>query len=109
MGSYTVWVVGPSPYNVVEEYDECNDIPASYPGLTFDYIGEVEEPKPAHQFAGVPDDELPFAIVSIDGQIVDAPHPNSEHNPTVHVGRNVMRTYLENHPNEVITPMRWHS
>lgn len=46
MGTHTVWVVGPSPYSVVEEYDECNDIPASFPGLTFDYIGDVENPGP---------------------------------------------------------------
>ena len=109
MGLYTVWVVGPLPYSVVEEYDECNDIRGSFPGLTFDYVAEVEEPGPAHHFATLPIDEFPFAIVTCNGQIVRAPHPGSMPHSTVMVGKDKMRTYLENHPNEIITPMRWHS
>ena len=109
MGYYTVWVVGTSPYSVVEEYDECNDIPASFPGLTFDYIGDVEEAKPAFHLANLPVEQFPFAIVTCNGQIVRSPHPGSGPDPTVLIGKEKMRTYLENHPDEVITPMRWHS
>ena len=109
MGTYTVWVAGPSPYTVVEEYDECNDIPGYFPGLTFDYIADVEEPGPAHYFATLLNDIAPFAIVTASGQIVLTPYPGSEEDASVSVGREKMRTYLENHPNEVITPMKWHT
>ncbi len=108
MGTYTVWVVGSSPYSAVEEYDECNDIPGSFPGLTFDYIADVEEPGPAYYFLTLLNDTPPFAIVTADGQIVRTPHPGSEQDSSVSVGRANMRAYLENHPNEVITPMKWH-
>ena len=109
MGFYTVWVLGPSPFIAVEEYDECNDIPASFPGLSFDFIGEVEEQGPAHYFAAFSDEDLPYAIVTADGQIVRETHPGSEPDPKVSVGRDKMREYLESHPNEAITPMRWHA
>lgn len=109
MGVYTVWVVGPSPHSVVEEYDECNDIPGSFPGLTFDYIADVEEPGPAYYFLTLLNDTPPFAIVTANGQIVRTLHFGSEQDPSVSVGRENMRAYLENHPNEVITPMKWHS
>ena len=99
MGYYTVWVAGPSPYSVVEEYDECNDIPGSFPGLTFDYIADVEEPGPAHHFATLPIDEFPFAIVTSNGQIVrrSSSRIRTPHS-TVLVGKENMRTYLGRPP-----------
>ena len=109
MGYYTVWVVGRYPLEIVEQYDESNDIPGSYPGLTFDYIVEIEEPGPAHYFASVLDDSHPFAIVTVNGQIVCNPHPGSEPDSTVTVGIGEIRAYLEANPEETITPMQWHS
>ena len=109
MGLYTVWVIGPSPYSVVEGYNETNDIPGSFPGLTFDYIADVEEPGPAHHFATLDDEEFPFAIVTAAGQIIDTPHPGTESDPSVVVGTDQMRRFLESHPNEIITPMTWHT
>ena len=109
MGNYTVWVVGQSPFSVVEEYDECNDVPATFPGLTFDYIGDAEEQGPAHHFATFSDEDFPFAIIAAEGQIVASVHPGSQPNSRVLVGTDEMRRYLEAHPDEVVTPMNWHN
>ena len=109
MGYYTVWVVGPTPFNIVENYDEENNISAVFPGLTFDYIAEVDEPGPAHYFATVPDEGFPAAIVTGTGQIVASPHPGSEPDPNVCVGKDALRKYLESHPDEMVTPMKWHT
>ncbi|MCY4365436.1 MAG: hypothetical protein OXE17_04335 [Chloroflexi bacterium] len=109
MGYYNVWVVGPSPFSLVEEYDECNDIPASFPGLTFDFITDIEERGLASHFAALPNDELPFAVVFANGQIVRKAYPGSESDSRVLVGTEVMVEYLKARPEEIVTPMRWHN
>ena len=109
MGYYTVWVVGSDIYDIIEEYGEDNDIPGTFPGLTFDYVGDVEEPGPAHHFAALDDEDYPSAIVTAAGQIVDTPHPGSEPDASVVVGVDRMRQFLERHPDEIITPMTWHT
>ena len=109
MGLYTVWVVGPEPLGIADAYNEERDIPAAFPGLTFDYVAEIEEPGPAHLFAGVADSELPAALAHGVGQIVATAHPGSSPNPAVEVGTDAMRRYLEDHGDAVVTPMRWHS
>ena len=109
MGNYTVWVVGPCQFDIIEDYHESNNVSAAFPGLTFDYIAYVEEPGPANLFATLPDEEFPFAIVTPGGQIVHAPHPGSEPDPSVAVGTDQMRRFLERNPNEIITPMAWHT
>ena len=109
MGIYTVWVVGPSQVDIIEDYQESNNIPASFPGLTFDYIASIEEPGPVQQFATLPDEEFPVAIVTAAGQIIQTPHPGSDPDPSVAIGTDQMRRFLESNPNEVITPMTWHT
>ena len=109
MGTYNVWVVGPEPYSLIWDYDEANDIPGSFPGLTFDYFGDDEEPGPASYFAGLPNEEFPFALVHVTGQIVMEPHPGSEPDASVRVGVDAMREYLEANADTMVTPMRWHS
>lgn len=109
MGYYTVWVVGPSPLEIVEQFDESNDIPGSFPGLTFDFIADTEEPGPASYFSALPDEDYPSAIVTATGQIIDAPHPGSEPDASVAEGIDRMREFLEGHLEEKITPMTWHT
>ena len=109
MGYYTVWVVGPNIFDVIKDYEEVNDIPATFPGLTYDYFGDIEEPGPAHHFATLPDEEFPFAIVTAAGQIIDTPHPESKPDPSVTVGIDQMRRFLDSHPNDIITAMTWHT
>lgn len=109
MGTYSVWVVGPKPHGQIREFEETNDIPGSYPGLTFDYLGGEEEPGPAYFFAALPDDSFPFALVTISGQIVIETYPGSDPDPSVSVGVDQMRAWLEANPNERVTPMTWHS
>ena len=109
MGLYRVWVLGPEPFDIIQSYDEERDIPAAFPGLTFDYITEIEEPGPAHLFAGVQDSELPAALVMDGCQIVATAHPGSEADPSVEVGTESMRRYLAANPDAMVTPMRWHS
>ena len=109
MGNYTVWVVGPSQFDIIEDYQESNNIPAAFPGLTFDYVASIEEPGPARHFATLPDEEFPFAIVTAVGQIIHTPHPGSNPDPSVAIGTDQMRRFLKNHPNEIITPMMWHT
>lgn len=109
MGYYTVWVVGRSPLEIVEQYDESNDISSAFPGLTFDYIGDVEEQGTAQDFATFSDEDFPFAVVTAECQIVADLHPGSQPNSRVLVGTDEMRRFLESHPDEVITPMNWHN
>lgn len=73
MGTYNVWVVGPEPHGLIWDYDEANDVAGSYPGLTFDYLGAEEEPGPASFFATLPDEDFPFALVTLSVQIVRGP------------------------------------
>ena len=109
MGFYTVWVIGNSPLEIVERYDEGNDIPGSFPGLTFDYIAEIEEPGPASHFATLHEDEFPFAIVSAAGQVVKRAYPGSDTDPTVIVGVEHLRKHLEENLDAMVTPMKWHA
>lgn len=109
MGLYTVWVVGPEPLSIIQDYNEERDIPAAFPGLTFDYIDGVEEPGPALHFASAPDQELPAALITGGGQIVATPHPGSEPDLSVEVGQAAVRRYLGEYPDAMVTPMRWHS
>ena len=109
MGLYTVWVLGPEPFDIIQNYDEEHDIPAAFPGLTFDYIDEIEEPGPAHLFAGVPDQELPAALIHGTGQIVADPHTGPESDPSVEIGTEAMRRFLNDNPDAMVTPMWWHS
>ena len=109
MGLYTVWVVGPEPFDIIQSYDEEHDIPAAFPGLTYEYIADIEEPGPAHHFASLPDAELPAALVVDGQQIVATTHPGSEPDPTVEVGTAAMRRYLDDNPDAMVTPMWWHS
>ena len=109
MGTYRVWVAGADQFGIIEPYDEDNDVPGAFPGLTHDYICNIEEPGPASLFASASDEELPFAIVHGAGQIVRESHPGSTPDPSVKVGVGKMRTFLDSNPDEIITPMTWHS
>ena len=108
MGTYNVWVVGQDVFGTIEPYDEENDISGLFPGLTYDYFGEIEEPGPASLFAELPDEDFPFALVHPLGQIVRRPCTGSEPDPAVDVGVGKMREYLEANPGAMVTPMEWH-
>ena len=108
MGTYNVWVVGQDVFALIEPYDEEHDIPAAFPGLTYDYFGEIEEPGPAYHFVLLSEDEYPFALVHAAGQIVRQECPGSQPDPAVQVDVGVMLEYLEAHMDDMVTPMRWH-
>ena len=50
-------------FGVIEGYEKKYYAIGGFPGLTFDYFENIEEPGPARAFAEFPDNELPFAII----------------------------------------------
>ena len=109
MGTYNVWVGGQDVFALIEPYDEGNNIPAAFPGLTYDYFGGIEEPGPAYHLVLLSEEEYPFALIMSTGQIAREALPGSEPDPSVSVGVDQMRAYLYGHPQETVTPMQWHS
>ena len=76
MGHYTIWAVAdePSPESLMEmlePYDEENDIPGDWPGMSFDYC-EVREAATAGELAKrlrEGEKEIPDTLVSPKGQM----------------------------------------
>ena len=85
MGTYNVWVAGKNALEIIGDYDENHDIIGTFPGITYDYFKDIEEPGPAYAFAGYPDEDFPFAVIHAGGQLVREPYPGSMPFPSVAV------------------------
>ena len=119
MGHYNVWAVAPSVFelmNQLEPYDEENNIPGRWPGLSFDFYeikgnaspGELAET--LHQ--GVPD-SLPDALVCPAGQIpLREPDQNRDDcgmPPLISGGRLRMMEELARSEESQVFILDWHA
>lgn len=74
MGRFTIWAItaqNQSVEELLEPYDEENDIPGTWPGLSFDYF-EIEEtisPGTAASNIQTNRGDMPWALICNTGQI----------------------------------------
>lgn len=122
MGHYTVWVL-PGDRQAMQElldrYDEANDTPGEWPGLSFDYCEPIGETSGAELYRTLRDDpaKAPFALVSPRGQIRLAPRllgandavEDGQAPALTGYGVEEMLNELGQHQDSVAFIMDWHS
>ena len=120
MGSYDVWVIVPAgPRDVVrtalemiQPYDEENDIAGSWMGNSFDYC-EPLDIQPAGALGAIiseTPERAPSALVTPQGMITLRPNDGGDNGPElVGAGPEEMVRALESSPARPTLRMSWHS
>ena len=74
MGHYTVWVLtgpGEGLHTMLEPYNEENDVPGSWPGISFDYFEIERETSPGElaEILHTGRGDTPHTMICPEGQI----------------------------------------
>lgn len=123
MGTYTVWIdtgaagskaASNEALELIAPYDETeNDIPGSWPGLSFDYCETVTVRRTDDSVADLRAGAPPDALITGHGQILaEQPHPaddTAEYRPVTYGIENMVTALLESpEPIAGVAVMKWH-